>query len=260
MAVHIVIPARYGSTRLPGKPLVEIGGQPMVVRVAQRAAQTAADDVVVAVDDERVATVVERAGFSAVFTDSQHASGSDRSMEVAQLQGWQDDDLVINVQGDEPLIPVSVIDCLIDELSAAKDLEMATIAEPLGDYAAYTDPNVVKVVVDDASHALYFSRASVPFARDLTPGDVAIEDWNQLQVGGYMRRHVGIYGFRVSGLRAFVELGPSALEKVEMLEQLRWLQAGRKLLVVAAAESVPGGVDTPSDLERVRSVWSDAGD
>ena len=258
MAVHIVIPARFGSTRLPGKPLVDIGGQPMVVRVAQRAARSIADDVIVAVDDHRVATAVEAAGFSAVFTDPEHLSGSDRSMQVAELMGWSEDDIIINVQGDEPLIPVKVIDRLVEKLHAVPRLKLATVSEPLEHYADYTDPNVVKVVTDDFSQALYFSRASVPFARDFLAAGAATDDWTDEALAGRIWRHVGIYGFRVSGLRTFVELGPSSLEKLEMLEQLRWLQAGLKLLIVPAEEPVPGGVDTPSDLERVRAVWSDA--
>ena len=261
MTVHIVIPARFGSTRLPGKPLIDIGGQPMVVRVAQRAAQSTADDVVVAVDDQRVAAAVEAAGFLAVLTDPDHTSGSDRSMQVAELMGWSDDDHIINVQGDEPLMPIKVINALIDKLKAAPTLQIATVSEPLEHPADYANPNVVKVVTDDSWHALYFSRASIPFARDtLAAGTISDDQWNELRELGRIQRHVGIYGFRVSGLRTFVGLGPSALEKIEMLEQLRWLQAGLKLLIVPAEEPVPGGVDTPADLERVQALWSDVVD
>ena len=156
MTVHVVIPARFGSTRLPGKPLVDIGGQPMVVRVAQQAARSVADDVVVAVDDQRVATAVEAAGFTAVLTDPEHTSGSDRSMQVAELMRWPDEDHIINVQGDEPLMPISVINALIEKLQALPTLEMATVSEPLEALDDFLDPNVVKVVADDSWHAMYF--------------------------------------------------------------------------------------------------------
>ena len=261
MTVHVVIPARFGSTRLPGKPLVDIGGQPMVVRVAQQAARSVADDVVVAVDDQRVATAVEAAGFTAVLTDPEHTSGSDRSMQVAELMRWPDEDHIINMQGDEPLMPISVINALIEKLRALPTLEMATVSEPLEALDDFLNPNVVKVVADDSWHAMYFSRAPIPFARDsLASGTVSEDAWSELQSTGRIQRHVGIYGFRVNGLRTFVELGLSALEKIEMLEQLRWLQAGLKLLIVPAQEPVPGGVDTPADLERVQALWSKVSD
>ena len=255
MSVHIVIPARFASSRLPGKPLADIGGQPMVVRVAQRATASIADDVTVAADDPRVLHAVQAAGFSAVLTDEAHTSGSDRTMEVARTSDWADDDIVVNVQGDEPLIPVIVINSLIENMRATRDLQMATVAEPLDTLADFTDPNVVKVVTNDRCFALYFSRANIPYARDVHE-HLSQQAWIESAKDKKIRRHVGIYAFRVSGLRRFVELGPSSLEQTEMLEQLRWLQAGHDLLVVDADERVPGGVDTPADLERVRALWS----
>ena len=254
MPVHIVIPARFASSRLPGKPLAEISGRPMVVRVAERAAATVADDVTVAVDDPRVQRAVHAAGFNAVFTNVDHTSGSDRTMEVARINGWADDDIVVNVQGDEPLIPISVIDRLIESMSSSRDLQMATVAEPLDSFSDFANPNVVKVVTNDQSCALYFSRANIPYPRDAQE-EMSEQTWIELAKNHKIRRHVGLYAFRVRGLRRFVELGPSSLEQIEMLEQLRWLQAGHELLVVDAGERVPGGVDTPADLERVQALW-----
>ena len=254
MAVHIVIPARFASSRLPGKPLADIAGRPMVVRVAERAATTIADDVTVAVDDQRVQRAVTAAGFNAVLTDVEHTSGSDRSMEVARINHWHDDDIVVNVQGDEPLIPIAVINRLVESMTSSHDLQMATVAEPLDSFSDFINPNVVKVVTNDQSCAMYFSRANIPYARDAQE-DMSEQSWVEFAKANKIRRHVGLYAFRVSGLRRFVELGPSILEQIEMLEQLRWLQAGLDLLVVDASERVPGGVDTPVDLERVQALW-----
>ena len=207
------------------------------------------------------AAAVEAAGFTAVLTDPEHTSGSDRSMQVAELMRWPDEDHIINVQGDEPLMPISVINALIEKLQALPTLEMATVSEPLEALDDFLDPNVVKVVAADSWHAMYFSRASIPFARDsLASGTVSEDAWSELQSTGRIQRPVGIYGFRVNALRPFVELGLSALEKIEMLEQLRWLQAGWKLLIVPAQEPVPGGVDTPADLERIQALWSEVSD
>ena len=254
MSVHIVIPARFASSRLPGKPLADIAGRPMVVRVAERAAATIADDVTVAVDDLRVQRAVAEAGFSAVLTNVEHTSGSDRTMEVARINGWGDDDIVVNVQGDEPLIPIAVINRLIESMSSSRDLQMATVAEPLDSFSDFVNPNVVKVVTNDRSCALYFSRANIPYARDAQES-MSDQSWAEFAKNHNIRRHVGLYAFRVRGLRRFVELGPSTLEQIEMLEQLRWLQAGLDLLVVDAFERVPGGVDTLADLERVQALW-----
>lgn len=245
MAIHVVIPARYESTRLPGKPLANIAGQPMIVRVAAQAAKSCADDVVVAVDDNRVAEAVQAAGGDAQMTRSDHQSGSDRVMEVAQQRGWASDDIVINLQGDEPLAPPEVIDQLIQGMVERPEIPIATLSEPLKQDEDFFDPNVVKVLSNDNGLALMFSRAPLPFPRDnpgATPDGAA--------------RHVGIYGFRVQALREFVELGESRLESIERLEQLRWLQAGRDLLVLLASKPVPGGVDTPADLARVQALFS----
>ena len=245
MAIHVVIPARYESTRLPGKPLADIAGQPMIVRVAAQAAKSNADDVVVAVDDARVAEAVQAAGWDAQMTRSDHQSGSDRVMEVARQRGWASDDIVINLQGDEPLAPPEVINQLIQGMVDRPEIPMATLSEPLEQVKDFFDPNVVKVLANDEGLALMFSRAPLPFPRD-----------NPLTMPDGAARHVGIYGFRVQALGEFVQLGESRLESIERLEQLRWLQAGKNLLVLSASKPVPGGVDTPADLARIQALFS----
>ncbi|MXW49835.1 MAG: 3-deoxy-manno-octulosonate cytidylyltransferase [Gammaproteobacteria bacterium] len=244
-AFRVVIPARYGSTRLPGKPLLRIGGTAMVVRVAEQARLAGADEVIVATDDERVAEVVAAGGFAAVMTDPNHGSGTDRVWEVArQRAGWEEDAIVINVQGDEPLIEPEIIAQLAAAVSQAGDAGVATLCEPIASHDDLLDPNLVKVVRDTANFALYFSRSPIPHARDGYPAATA----------GLWRRHIGIYGYRVRALRRFVSLPPSALEGAERLEQLRALEHGMPILVLDACRPSPGGVDTPADLERVRQL------
>ena len=239
---YVVIPARYQSTRLPGKPLADIHGLPMIVRVAERASRAGAQRVIVATDDERVCQVVTDAGYVAMMTRADHRSGSDRVMEVAASYGWHDDTIVINVQGDEPLIPPSVIRQVADCLTADPKLPAATLCEPMDDQQSLLDPNVVKVVRTHDGVALYFSRAPLPYDRD----------GGAVNRAATWLRHVGIYGYRLATLRRFVELAPGRLELVEQLEQLRLLENGIRLYVADACETVPGGVDTPADLERVR--------
>jgi 3-deoxy-manno-octulosonate cytidylyltransferase (CMP-KDO synthetase) len=218
----------------------------MVVRVAQQAAKAVVDSVVVAVDDDRVADVVGVAGIAVQMTRADHISGSDRVMEVAELRGWSDDDVVINVQGDEPLVPPAVINQLSDGMREHADVPMATLSEALHSESEFLDPNVVKVVCNDQGLAMLFSRAPIPYPRD-SQGQCLPES---------AARHVGIYAFRVKALRRFIALGASTLEQVEMLEQMRWLQAGYPLLVIQAMEKVPSGVDTPDDLARVQAHFS----
>lgn len=236
--IHIVVPARYASTRLPGKPLADILGQPMIVRVLSQASQADCQEVVAAVDDERVKAAVEAAGFSAQMTSPDHPSGSDRVMEVATHRGWQDADIVINVQGDEPLLPPAVIDTLAASFRTDPSVEIATIREPLGDPELIADPNVVKVVCADNGDGLYFSRAPIPFARESSSTP-------------QYYRHVGLYGFRVGTLRRITGYSVGQLEDTEKLEQLRWLENGEKIRVATWQEPLPGGVDTPADLQRV---------
>ncbi|MDA1074826.1 MAG: 3-deoxy-manno-octulosonate cytidylyltransferase [Proteobacteria bacterium] len=245
---HVVIPARFASTRLPGKPLATIGGIPMIVRVATRAAQAGAQSVVVATDDKRIVDVVKEAGFEVMMTREDHRSGSDRAMEVAESLGWCSDDIVVNVQGDEPLIPPSVIDQvagLIEETGYG----VATLCEKILDPAELFDPNVVKVALSATSRALYFSRAPIPYARgffDQVP--VLLPDTQPWW------RHIGIYAYRVAALRTFVDLPQSALERTEALEQLRLLANDIDIGVAQALEPVPGGVDTLEDLYRMEQL------
>ena len=241
---HVVIPARYQSTRLPGKPLADLVGKPMIVRVVERAAQAGAEQVIVATDDERVRGAVIDAGYVAIMTRADHHSGSDRVMEVAAQCGWPDDAIVINVQGDEPLLPPSVIRQLAERMTANAEIPAATLCETLSHRQSVADPDVVKVVRANDGRALYFSRAPIPHARDSHGG----------RDSGCWLRHVGIYGYRLATLRHFVGLAPGPLELVESLEQLRLLENGIRLHVELACEPVPGGVDTPADLERVRSL------
>ncbi|MDE0420969.1 MAG: 3-deoxy-manno-octulosonate cytidylyltransferase [Gammaproteobacteria bacterium] len=249
MGYRVVIPARYGSTRLPGKPLIDIAGKPMVVRVAEQALMAQAESVVVATDDARVARVLTGSGAAAVLTRQDHRSGSDRVMEVVEAQGWPDDDVVVNVQGDEPLIPPAVIDqvaSLVDE-----ECGVATLWEPITASADVFDPNIVKVVADRRGRALYFSRAPIPWDRKAFGGAPPS------RIGTDWRRHIGIYAYRVDVLRAFVSYPPSGLEEVEALEQLRLLDHGHAIAVAEAEAPVPGGVDTPADVERVCAALRD---
>ena len=246
MAVHIVIPARFASSRLPGKPLADIAGRPMVVRVAERAATTIADDVTVAVDDKRVQRAVSAAGFNAVLTDVEHTSGSDRTMEVARINRWHDDDILVNVQGDEPLIPIAVINRLVESMTSSHDLQMATVAEPLDSFSDFINPNVVKVVIDRNGCALYFSRSPIPWAREESSGaDAKLP--RQMQA----LKHLGIYAYRVSMLNAYVNWPQTELEQAEKLEQLRVLWYGVKIHTGISRVPIPPGIDTEKDLQRV---------
>jgi 3-deoxy-manno-octulosonate cytidylyltransferase (CMP-KDO synthetase) len=248
---YVVIPARYQSTRLAGKPLADIVGKPMIVRVAERASQTGAAQVIVATDDQRIYQSVVDAGYTAMMTAAEHPSGSDRVMEVAMACGWEDAAIVINVQGDEPLIPPAVIDQVAQCLSVDPDLPAATLCEPINERHVVVDPNVVKVVRDRADMALYFSRAPIPHDRDGGVSELNSASW---------LRHVGIYGYRLATLRRFISLAPTRLESLEKLEQLRLLENGIGLHVALACQSVPAGVDTAADLERVRALVQDLED
>lgn len=262
VSFKVVIPARYASTRLPAKPLADIGGLPMIVRVVRQALAAGADEVVVATDDERVAAAVQAAGHVAAMTRSDHASGSDRVMEVVMDRGWSDDTLVLNVQGDEPLLPPAVIAALAAAMAAQPDVPVGTLCERLLESTLLFDPNVVKVVRDDRSRALYFSRAPIPYARDAFAAEGvaavhgALRAPDRLAEGVAWLRHIGMYAYRVHALRQFVEWPPGRLEQIESLEQLRLLEHGVPLLVVDTPLPVPGGVDTPADLARVRALVS----
>ena len=250
MAVRIVIPARYASTRLPGKPLADIAGQPMVVRVAAVARSARSDGVWVAADDERIIAAVRQHGFEAVMTREDHASGTDRIAEVADRLQWDDADIVVNVQGDEPLLEPSLIDVVAGALQGDPDAAIATAAHRLTTAEDFFNTNVVKVVCDSRGRALYFSRAPIPWDRDRFAGrrDVLPADLPA-------QRHIGLYAYRVSFLRRFGQLAVSPLERCESLEQLRALWHGYPIQVVSVDHAPAPGVDTPEDLERVRRLF-----
>ncbi len=251
MKFTVIVPARLASTRLPDKPLADIGGVPMVVRVAQRAAGSSATQVVVATDHESIVTACTRHGVRALMTRADHASGSDRLAEACGLLGLDGDDIVVNVQGDEPLIDAELIDACADLLTRRPDCVMSTAAHALASVAEYANPNVVKVVLDAQGRALYFSRAPLPWWRDGNAAGLAslatLPDPTPL-------RHVGLYAYRAGFLRGFPALPMAPLERLEALEQLRVLWHGERI-AVHVSNSEPGpGVDTPEDLERVRRL------
>ncbi len=254
MNFKVVIPARYASTRLPGKPLLEINGKPMVQWVVDAACASAANEVLVATDDQRIAQAVSNprgAGSIAVLTSSEHRSGTDRIAEVARQRGWHDDTIVVNVQGDEPQMPAQLIEQVAKFLADQPTAQIATLCTPIESLEEFLNPHVVKVVSADDSTALYFSRAPIPWYRDAAPAGLV----SQTQYHGAMR-HLGIYAYRVSALLRLTQLPPTSLEQAESLEQLRALQAGMRI-VVAAAIAQPGmGIDTPQDIERIRHFFA----
>lgn len=247
----VAIPARYASQRLPGKPLLPIAGTPMVVHVARRALAAGADEVVVATDDERIANALADSGVGVVMTRADHASGTDRLAECAALRGWTDDTIVVNLQGDEPLAPVSGIRAVAETL-ARGDAPMATLAVPLHDSVELFDPNVVKLVRDGRGNALYFSRAPLPW-----PRDAFIASRDQLPDNIPFLRHIGIYAYRAGFLTQLAKLPRTPLETAESLEQLRALEHGHAIAVGLAPEPFPGGVDTAADLARVEAWLAD---
>ena len=252
MSYTVVIPARFGASRLPGKPLADIGGKPMVVHVLERCQQSAATAVWVATDDARVAEAVRDHGGQVLMTRADHPSGTDRLQEVAVQLGLADNDIIVNVQGDEPLIPPAVIDQVAANLAAHDGFGIATLCEPITERAGLFNPNHVKVVFDSHGRALYFSRAPLPWHRDgFADADTALP----LPPGQWWR-HIGIYGYRVSLLNQYVTWAPAPLEQAEALEQLRAMYHGVPIHVEPACMPVPGGVDTEADLQRMRALIS----
>ena len=247
----VLIPARYASTRLPGKPLADIAGKPMVVRVAERARASGAGRVVVATDDMRVHDAVVAHGIDACMTRADHATGTDRLAETAQQLGLADDAIVVNVQGDEPLLDPALIRGMAALLAARPDAAIATACHPIGDVAEAFNPNVVKVVLDAAGYALYFSRATIPWARDAFR-----ESTQALPPGLPLYRHYGLYAYRVSFLRAFPGLAAAPIEAFEALEQLRALWHGYRIAVQVTHGTPAPGIDTPEDLARVRAIFA----
>ncbi len=257
--VIAVIPARYASSRLPGKPLLEIAGEPMVVRVWRQAQASGADRVVVATDDERIREAVEAAGGEALMTRADHPSGTDRLAEVADLLGLDDAAILVNVQGDEPLLPPALIDQVVQRLADDGTAAMATLAEPIQDVETLFNPNVVKVVRDLGGAALYFSRAPIPWDREAWDRDAFAARPERLSTDGWLR-HIGLYAYRAGFLRDYRNWRPTPLEQLEQLEQLRALQHGRRILVALTREPHPAGVDTAEDLARVRALVEGQGD
>ena len=246
----VAIPARYAASRLPGKPLRLIGGDPMVLHVARRALAAGAREVWVATDDARIAEALNGSGVQVAMTSADHQSGTDRLAECARIAGWADDTIVVNLQGDEPFAPADGIACVARTV-AESGAGIATLAAPIDDIEILLDPNAVKVVLAANGDALYFSRAPVPW-----PRDAFARDRTAMPQGRWLR-HIGIYGYRVSALRAFAALSPGTLERTESLEQLRALEAGWRIAVALAPSPFPPGVDTPEDLARAERTYQD---
>lgn len=246
----VAIPARYAASRLPGKPLRLIGGEPMVLHVARRALAAGAREVWVATDDARIADALQGSGVQVAMTAVEHQSGTDRLAECARIADWSDDTIVVNLQGDEPFAPADGIACVARTV-ADSGAGIATLATPILDVGTLLDPNAVKVVQAANGDALYFSRAPVPWPRD------AFANNRDVMPEGTWLRHIGIYGYRVSALHAFAALPQGRLERTESLEQLRALEAGWRIAVSLAPSPFPPGVDTPEDLARAERVHQD---
>lgn len=245
----VIIPARYASTRFPGKPLADIAGKPMVVHVAERAAQSGAAEVLVATDHPDIAAAVTRYGFEAVMTGGDLVSGTDRVAEVALRRGYVGHKIVINLQGDEPLISPLLISEVAQSLFEHPEAETSTACHLILDAADIANPNVVKVALDKQGYALYFSRAPIPYAREAYANGVTA-----IPAGLPAYRHIGIYGYRAGFLRRYARLEPSPLEQFEALEQLRVLWHGYKISVAITHQPTPPGVDTPEDLQRIQQL------
>jgi len=247
-AYHIVIPARFASERLPGKVLLDLAGQTMLEHVWQRAMESSAESVVIATDDERIVAAAESFGAQAVMTSTEHQSGSDRIADCAAQLDWPNDHLVVNLQGDEPLMPPVCLDQLAALLDERMDCEVASLYWPISDADEVQNPNAVKVVVDSDSTALFFSRSPIPYPRGFEDFEAAIAagvDW---------KRHLGLYAYRLNALRGYTSAEPTPLEMTERLEQLRIMEQGGRIAMAQACEFIPAGIDTLEDLERVREL------
>ena len=251
MKFTVLVPARLASTRLPGKPLADIAGVPMVVRVARNAARSSASRIVVAADAQSVVDACRSSAVEAVLTRSDHATGSDRLAEACDLLGFDGDDLVVNVQGDEPMLDPNMIDATARLLASRADCVMATAAHPIDSEEEFSNPNVVKVVLDAAGAALYFSRAPVPWPRDARASGNSMA----LPTASPPLRHIGLYAYQAGFLRRFPSLAASPLETAEALEQLRVLWHGERIAVHISRSRPEPGVDTPEDLDRVRRLF-----
>ncbi len=242
----VIIPARYSSSRLPGKPLKDIEGLPMVVRVCQSVDRSRFDDVVVATDDERIKNSVEKQGYKVVMTKPDHVSGTDRLQEAASLLELNDEDIVINLQGDEPLMPSENLQQVAKLLEISVEASVATLYEEMSVQGNLTNPNIVKLVKDKNDRVLYFSRSGIPFDRD-----------NVRESDAVFKRHVGIYAYRKSALDRFVKYSEATLEIMEKLEQLRFMENGEAIVAQKALLPIPVGVDTEEDLQAVRELFKE---
>lgn len=252
MKFHVIIPARLASSRLPEKPLKLIGNKPMVVRVVDQALLSGAETITVATDDEKIVQVCQQFGCDVVMTKKEHPTGTDRLSEAVTALELKDDDIVVNVQGDEPLIPPSIISEVAEFLASHPDCEIATAAHEIHDLEEFLNPNVVKVVLDNQNRAITFSRAPIPWPRD----DFR-KDPSSLPSDLHPLRHIGLYAYKVSFLKQFPQWGMSHLEKHESLEQLRALSYGVRIAVKELDSALPAGVDTQEDLDRIRKVFEE---
>jgi 3-deoxy-manno-octulosonate cytidylyltransferase (CMP-KDO synthetase) len=245
--MHIIIPARYNSTRLPGKPLADVAGKPLIQRVHECAAKTGATAITIATDDERIRQAAEKFGARVCMTSPQHRTGTDRLAEVIEKQAIGADEIVVNLQGDEPQMPPELIREVAGKLAARKDAMVATACHAIHDRESLVNPNVVKVVCDAEGYALYFSRAAIPWPREVMArqSGVAIQAY----------RHIGLYAYRAGFVRRYASWPPCPPEEAEQLEQLRVLWHGERIVVHEAREMPEAGVDTPEDLERVREIF-----
>ena len=245
---HIVIPARFASSRLPGKPLLAIHGRPMILRVVDQAQKVAGfDDLCVATDDERIAEVCRAEGVDVVITSADHPSGTDRLSEVARIKGWASEDIIVNVQGDEPLLPAQLVQQVAQLLESQPESSMSTLCEPIHSLDEFHRDSIVKVVMSKYNQALYFSRATIPYDRDGAKQEV-----QQLHHQAY--RHLGLYAYRVNLLQEYVSWNMGVLEQLESLEQLRVLENGHRIAIAVAEANLPPGVDTQADLDRLNEM------
>ncbi|HEY1990857.1 MAG TPA: 3-deoxy-manno-octulosonate cytidylyltransferase [Gammaproteobacteria bacterium] len=249
MHFRVVIPARYASQRLPGKPLADLNGRPLIVYAWECARQSGAAQVIVATDDARIQQACTAAGIEVQMTSAGHASGTDRIAEVAERLGWDDDQLVVNLQGDEPMMPPANIEQTAALLASHPEAGMSTLCTPIHDLAEFLNPNVVKVVADGRGMALYFSRAPIPWNRDGAAGGLSSQQQHQGAL-----RHIGIYGYRVGALKSVAAAPATELEQLEKLEQLRALSMDLGIAIDVAREAPGPSVDTPEDLQRVATL------